>query len=342
MMEWLEVTLHTTSEASEAIAEILMQLAAQGIATEDPDELRFIYENPDTTIFTDSDFLESLQEYVRIRAYFPVFEEGVAYRPVVAAESARIDTAELYSKEGYPDHRGSKEEFVSFLEERLAAVAEFLELGEGVTATRIVQDEDWAESWKQHYQPIRVSPRLTISPSWIDYTAEDSDERVLRLDPGSAFGTGDHPTTALCLRMLDQYLEEGAKAADVGCGSGVLAIGAANLGAANVDAVDIDPNAVAVARANAALNDPRGVISVRRGELKDLAGPYDVIAANLVSDLLLDLAGSFKAYLSDSGLLIVSGIVNTRAEEVRRAYEQAGFETAAEAEEKDWVCLVFR
>lgn len=342
MMEWLEVTLHTSSEASEAIAEILMQLAAQGIATEDPDELRFIYENPDTTIFTDNDFLESLEEFVRIRAYFPVFEAGIAYRPVPAAESASVDTAELYSKEGYPDHRGSKEEFLGFLEERLAAVAEFLELGEGVTGTRIVKDEDWAESWKQHYRPIRVSPRLTISPSWISYDAEDPEERILRLDPGSAFGTGDHPTTALCLRMLDQYLPEGAKAADVGCGSGVLAIGAASLGASQVDAVDIDPNAVAVTRANASLNDPRGVIDVQRGELKDLKGPYDVIVANLVSDLLLDLAAGFKDYLADQGLLIVSGIVNTRAAEVLQAYTEAGYETMAETEEKDWVCFVFR
>lgn len=341
-MEWLEVTIQTTSEASEAVAEVLMQLAAQGIATEDPEELQFIYNNPDTTIFTDPDFLDSLGNHVRIRAYFPSFTEGIAFRPVPIEDSASIDTSDLYSKEGYPSHRASKEEFLNFLRDRLEVIGEYLDLGKGISGTAIVQDEDWAENWKQHYQPIRVSPRLTIAPSWIPYESEDPGELILRMDPGSAFGTGDHPTTALCLRMIDKYLPTGAGVADVGCGSGVLSLGAASLGAGRVDAVDIDPNAVKVTLENAALNDMKDVIRARQGQLNDLEHTYDVIVANLVTDLLLSISGQFAERIKRNGYLIVSGIVTTRGQEIEQAFSAEGYKLVEQAVDQEWVCYVFR
>ena len=278
---------------------------------------------------------------IRIRSYFPEFAEGVAFRPVTQAESPLVDTESLYSKDGYPEHRGSREAFLQFLQQRLDQVQAYLELGEGIHAVKVVQDADWAESWKQYYEPIQVSPRLTIVPSWIEYSAKEADEQLIRLDPGSAFGTGDHPTTALCLQLLDQFLPTDARVADIGTGSGALAIGSALLGARQVDAVDIDPNAVKVARENAELNGQSERIRAEVGVLGDLEGRYDIIVANLVSDLLLELKEDFASYLQPLGLLIVSGIISERAEEIKDAYTQAGYQLFHEAEAREWSALVF-
>lgn len=340
-MNWLEVCIETTSDASEAIAEVLMQMAAQGIATQDPSELRQIYESPDSTIFKDLSFLEDLGDVVVIRAYFPEFKEGVAFRATPFEDSAEMDTASLYAKEGYPEHRGTREDLLAHLEQRLEVVAGFLPLGRGVTGLKVVQDADWAEQWKQYYHPIDVSPRLAIAPTWVEYEAPRADMQVIRLDPGSAFGTGDHPTTALCLSLIDEYMVPSSKVADVGCGSGILGIGASLLGARHVDAVDIDPNAITVTKDNASINGVSDRLVARVGELSTLDRGYDLVVANLVADLLVSLAESFVDHVSDFGLLIVSGIVTSKVDRVKEAFETAGFELFHERSRDEWHALVY-
>lgn len=205
-----------------------------------------------------------------------------------------------------------------------------------------VADEDWANAWKEHYAPIRVSDRVVIVPIWRDYTAEPG-EAAIRLDPGMAFGTGGHPTTRLCLRALEAIIGGGETVADVGTGSGVLAIGAALLGAARVEAVDADPVAVRAALDNTRENAVEHIVSTRRGDrLTGMSGPYDVVVANILPNVVSILASSAFSRLRKGGAYLVSGFTLPYEEEVTAALAEAGFTLGERWEEDRWLALLAR
>ena len=211
----------------------------------------------------------------------------------------------------------------------------------GVTLT-FVEDEDWANAWKAHYQPIPISDRVTIAPTWAEY-APRPDEVVIRLDPGMAFGTGGHATTRLCLRALEDLLRGGERVADVGTGSGVLAIGAAMLGAAQVDAVDTDPVAIAAARANFETNGVGDRIDSRVGDrLIGLGGPYDLVIANILPNVVSILAATAFQKLRPGGIYLVSGLTVPYEEDVTEALVDAGFTMEHRWEEERWLALTAR
>ena len=189
--------------------------------------------------------------------------------------------------------------------------------------TRIVEEEDWAESWKAHFGLHRIGQRIVIKPTWQRYIA-DADDILVELDPGMAFGTGLHPTTRMCLLELERRLRPGMKVLDLGTGSGILAIASAKLGSPSVLALDVDSTAVEVARANVAANDVAGVITVERGSLagalKQDGGldpsipvtalqPFDLILANIVAKVIHELAEALLGSLKPGGVLIASGII---------------------------------
>ena len=230
----------------------------------------------------------------------------------------------------------------------------------GALQTRFVDEADWAAAWKDHFPVLRVGRRLVIRPSWRRHRRAD-DEVVLNLDPGMAFGTGLHPTTRLCLIALEGLADagrradadrvdgadrdggqaslDGARVLDVGCGSGILSIAAARLGARQVLALDVDPIAVEATIANARRNRLASRIDARQGSLPSGAPPFDVVLANLIASLLIDLASVLAGELRPGGRLLASGIFVDREGAVVEAFAAAGLQTRARCEEGDWVAL---
>lgn len=199
-----------------------------------------------------------------------------------------------------------------------------------------VDEEDWANSWKKYYKPIKTGNRLVIVPMWEDYEPSENEITVI-MNPGMAFGTGTHETTRLCAALLEQYIHEGDSMLDVGCGSGILAICAARLGAADCFACDIDEVAVRVAEENASLNNTPNVKTAVSDLLKSVPDKkYNVICANIVADVIIRLAPDAYKFLAKNGVFIVSGIIDTRADEVKRALEAEGYSIVAERGENGW------
>ena len=203
-----------------------------------------------------------------------------------------------------------------------------------------VRQEDWESGWKQYYHAMDIGRRLAVVPSWERY---DTDRTVITLDPGMAFGTGTHETTALCLETLDAVIQGGERVLDIGTGSGILAIAALKLGAAAAEGVDIDPMCVRTAGENAARNGVSDRLQVLIGDLSDKAsGTYDVICANIVANAIKALAPEVPALLREHGTFVASGIIDTRRDEVIEALRAAGLDVQEVKEKNGWVALVCR
>jgi len=236
----------------------------------------------------------------------------------------------------------------------------------GPIQTRTLAEEDWANAWKQFYSVMRVGTRTSIVPSWLEYQPQ-ADDIVLLLDPGMAFGTGLHLTTRLCLNLLEQLVQPGQDVLDLGTGSGILAIAAAKLGTGRVLALDNDPIAVRVAQENIDRNRVGNTVTVAEGSLGvgqamghwlsgDLVPPepdpalhehglqamFDLIAANLIARVLITLAPDLATALKSGGLLISSGIIDVKEEEVAAAFTAVGLQPIARHVEGEWVALVHR
>lgn len=227
-------------------------------------------------------------------------------------------------------------EYKAYLEARLSALGIKYELFvEGMN------EEDWSESWKQYYKPIPLG-KVTIVPAWEKYDAKDG-EIVIKMDPGMAFGTGTHETTRLVMRIMQDIIKGGERVLDVGTGSGILSICASKLGAKSCNAYDIDPVAVKVAEENALAdgceNITVGVSDLLHGVDKS-GGKYDFCVANIVSDIIIRMMPDISDYLKDSAPLILSGIINDRADEVRNCVKAHGFSIEREEKENDWVALL--
>ena len=200
-----------------------------------------------------------------------------------------------------------------------------------------INQEDWETGWKKYYHPMDIGNNLAVCPSWENY---ETDRKVLKLDPGMAFGTGTHETTYLCLEVLDREIKGGERVLDVGTGSGILGIGAILLGAADVEGVDIDPTAVKVAIENAQLNGVEDKFQIKVGDLADQAsGEYDIVVANIVANAVMMLSGVVPQFLKKGGLYITSGIIDTRKDEVLACLEGLGFEIIRVHEKNGWVCI---
>ena len=201
-----------------------------------------------------------------------------------------------------------------------------------------VEQQDWETAWKAYYHALPIGQRLAIVPSWEEYP---TDRIVIRLDPGMAFGTGTHETTALCLAALDELVKGGERVLDIGTGSGILAIAALKLGAAVAEGVDIDPVAVRTAGENAALNGVQDQLTVLVGDLSDKAsGQYNIITANIVANAILSLAPAVPGLMADGATFIASGIIDTRKDEVIAGLEQAGLAVVEVKEKRGWECIV--
>ena len=239
----------------------------------------------------------------------------------------------------YLPAEGGVADSLSFLQERFKE--EGLEVEIEVNG---LSENDWANSWKQYYKTLKIGNRIVIVPAWETYEPKD-DEIVVRMDPGMAFGTGTHETTRLVIELLEDYTEKGCRMLDVGTGSGILAICASKLGAKSCNAYDIDPMAVRVANENIRDSGQTNIVCEVSDLLKqvDLSeGPYDLICANIVADIIIRMTPDVGRYLADDGVLLASGIIAERADDVIACFEKNGFTIKEKRIDNGWCALAVR
>ncbi|MEW6623576.1 MAG: 50S ribosomal protein L11 methyltransferase [Bacillota bacterium] len=290
-MHWQEIAVTTTEIMEEAVVNLFYEIGAAGVVIEDPNLInRHIADDVWDAYEFPQKILET--EHVVVKGYLPVNEQ----LPLLLEQ-----------------FNGALAALSSFFEDYFAQV-QLLR----------VKEQDWANSWKDYYKPFRISNRIVVSPSWEEYKEQDG-TMVIRLDPGMAFGTGTHPTTIMCIKALEKYLKPGLEVADVGTGSGILAIAAAKLGANGVLAVDLDTLAVRMATLNVQRNMVEGKVKVLQNNLlHTIEGPFDVIVANIVADVIIEMAEDAINKLSSGGILIASGIIEDRLSEVSESLLRAG------------------
>ena len=308
-MQWAEVSVDTSHEATDLVSEILQELGAAGVVIEDP---ALLNEYIRSGLWDYTDLKESEEtEVVRVKAYWALDDE-------------------LEGK-------------LQNLSERLASLAQHgIDKGAGAVSWKAVADEDWAETWKEFFHTEKIGARTVIKPTWEEYEAK-AGEIVVELDPGAAFGTGQHATTSLCIRALEDLVRPGMTVFDVGTGSGVLAIVAAKLGAKRVEAVDFDPVAVCVARENVRQNGAEDVVRTERSDLlKSVAGEADLIIANIIADIIVRLFGEVKGSLAAGGTMLLSGIIEDRLADVVEAAGRHGFSVEKIEQEKGWAAIIVK
>ncbi|MFC2499250.1 MAG: 50S ribosomal protein L11 methyltransferase [Selenomonas noxia] len=309
-MRWARISVVTTHEGADLIANILMELGAAGTEIDDP-SLVNEYIDAGLWDYTDLPRAEDT-ETVTVRAYLP--------------EDARLESSLLA------------------LAERIAALRHAgAALGAGTISHSFVADEDWAETWKAYIHTEKIGERIVVRPTWEEYTPS-ADEIVIELDPGAAFGTGAHATTAMCLRWLEHLVSPGMRVYDVGCGSGILAVAAAKLGAGEVIAMDYDPVAVSVAEENIRQNNVHNVVACESDLLSACEGaaPAELITANIIADVIIRLFAQLDRHLALGGTLLASGIIDDRIADVEHAAAQHGFTVLDMTCEKEWAAMIIR
>lgn len=222
-------------------------------------------------------------------------------------------------------------EAIEFLKERLSAEGVVYELG-----TIGVNDSEWNENWKKYFHTIEIGDKLAVVPSWEEYNNPMA-RTVLNIDPGAAFGTGTHATTSLCLEMLQDYIKNDEKVLDIGCGSGILALAAVLLGADSAIGIDIDAQSVKTANENAQINNIDDKVKFYVGDLAtNVDGKYDIVCANIVADVIIRLLPDVSRFLNDNGVMIISGIIDIRKDDVLSAVAQNGFKIVQEKYKDNW------
>ncbi len=319
-MEWTEVNIYTTTDGIELLCSKLGDIGIKGFSIKDSEDFKEFLENKNGQWdYIDDDLMGLSECETCITVYIPTNGQGaemlVAIKSMLA-EMKAADTEGMYGR----------------LEAEMSSIRE----------------EDWANNWKQYFKPFKVGEKLVIKPSWEDY--DNSDGRIiLEIDPASSFGTGKHHTTRLCLEVLEKYLNKGDKLLDMGCGSGILSIGAMLLGAGSAVAVDIEENAAVTAMENAVKNNISpdkyrtyfGNILTDEELADEIDDKYDIIAANIVADVLIAMKDSFRRYLRSGGILIVSGIIEERMNEVIDALISAGFRDPEPEVREGWAAVKF-
>lgn len=307
-MQWLEIKVVAGRDGTEAVSQKMMDLGAGGVSVEDELDWETAKRHGMGDIFPQASATDS--DRVAIRGYFPL-----------SFLSA-----------------GKDEELASFL----AALPSF-GLKPAEMYSRRVDETDWEQAWKQYWRPTPVGKKLLVLPAWLEAPPE-AGRQVLRLDPGAAFGTGTHESTKLCLELLEEQITGRETVLDIGCGSGILAIAARLLGAGNVTAVDVDEAAVRAAHENALRNNLPDMPVIQADVFVEEAwrnlGRAGIVLANLTADALLAIKGRLRHVLCSGGLVIASGIVRAREEEVVNGYLREGYAVKEKRSAGEWVALL--
>ena len=312
-MKFTELTIHTTTEGSELIADILWRYTNYGVAISDVRDVIALQQNKVLYWdYIDENLLSERQD-VLVKAFVPKDETATTLPKI-------------------------REDF----EELSLNCAGFTNLGSLETTMREVEGDDWIEIWKTHFRPLHIGEKIVVCPEWIAYDKKP-DEEVVKLDSNMAFGTGEHETTAMCLKLLQEYLTYDSVCIDVGCGSGILGISAIKLGAKYAYLTDIDYVAVESAKHNSEINGVTDKVTVAHSNLLDNAEiKGDIILANITAEILCGLASSIPKNLKAGGTLILSGIIESRLDTVIAAFTAQGLKLEKKIREGEWLALSFK
>ena len=292
------------------------------------------------TVKIPTEYTDTAAAIANMTVPYGIYIEDYSDLEAKAEEIAHIDLIdeELINKDRtealihiYISECDNAAEALAFLKERLTA--ENIPFSCGAEG---VNDADWSENWKKYFHATEIGDKLAIVPSWEEYDNKEN-RKILHIDPGAAFGTGTHATTSLCLSMLENYVAEGSKMLDIGCGSGILSIASVLLGAKMAVGVDIDAQSVKTAKENAELNNVSGKTEYIVGDLADkINGKYNVVCANIVADVVIRLLGDVRAFMEENAVLLVSGIIDARENDVLAAAEKHGFKVKEKQYKDNW------
>ncbi len=310
-MNYKEVTIYTTTPAIDIVSGFLTERGIRGVMIEDAEDFNDFLEN--TTVhwdYIEDDLMKLKDAETNVKFYLPDNLQGIeAFRQIQSSlESLRTENPEI-------------------------------DLGRLAVETAEVNEEDWSTAWKKYYHPTKIGEKLVVVPCWEEYSPAPG-EVIVTLDPGMAFGTGTHETTRLCMRLLEGCVTPETAMLDVGTGSGILAITALLLGAKSAIGVDIDELAVKVAGENADLNGIGGQVQFLCGDLTEkVSGTFDVICANIVADVIIRLSKDVTRFMHPGSVLLCSGIIEERCEEVKSALQEAGLTIEEILTENGWAAI---
>ena len=316
-MDWIEVTIFTSTAGIDPVVGVLEDLGIEGYALEDAADFEeFLQDTEIYWDYVDEKLCEELRgQETKIKVYIADSDEGHAQIDTLNARLAELKAQDADDA-----------------------------LGRLTTAQAVTRQEDWEWGWKQYFKPFPVGEQFLIKPSW-ETVDDPCARRILEIDPASSFGTGTHDTTQMCISMLEKTVKGGEKLLDMGTGSGILAIAAGMLGANPDTAVDIDAHCLTCAQENAARNGVTIARTLHGDALRDpalareIGGGYDIICANIVADIIIGMAPMFYEKLVPGGTLIASGILTERAEEVGAALMRAGFRLDERAASGGWAAF---
>lgn len=318
-MKWMKVAIETTTEAIDFISNLFDELGLEGIQIED--NVPISDEDKRAMFLDDTDETELLLEE----------DDGTA---IVSS---------------YVDPKTDMNELVSSIKEGLEEIKLFVNIGKGTISVEETDDKDWINNWKEYFKSFRVADDIVIKPTWEELEEQKENDIVIEIDPGTAFGTGAHETTRLCIEGLREYITDQTKMLDIGCGSGILSIIGLKLGASYAVGTDIDPAAIKAVYENMKVNgikeDSFKIYSgniIEETELQQSIGieEYDIAVANILADVIIPLSGEISKHIKPEGLFIASGIINTKKEEVEQALLQNGFKILKINRMKDWVSFI--
>lgn len=309
-MRWIEVSVRTTQEASETIAEKLMNMGANGTEMVDPIAFRKALENNKYLDYADDGLIDKYGTDVIVKAYF-----SDDLNPINISEELKLT---------------------------IDSMSDQIDIGSGEINYTMRDDAEWKDVWKQYFKPFKFTDKIVIKPSWEEYIAQE-DEIVIEMDPGMAFGTGTHETTKMCAVLGEKYIRDNDKVLDLGCGTAILGLLAVKLGASSALAVDIDDAAVKTARQNIDNNGEINKIQVMRGALNDVPeGAFDMIFINIIADVIIEISKEIRKYVKNGTNIILSGIIKDLKTEVKSKYLDLGFILVEELNMGEWEAMVFR
>lgn len=309
-MDWMKITVLTTTIGSDMVSELLLEAGSEGTVIEDKNDVALNQRPEGQWDIIDEEIGRRIGDDVKVAGFYPMDEKANDTLAMVREKVAR-----------------------------LPFIAPGVDLGKLEVQVSGLENEDWAENWKKSYKPFRLGRHIVIKPGWEEYSP-DTGDKIITIDPGLAFGTGTHETTGMCVALVEENVRPGMTAMDIGTGTGILAIAAAHMGAKSVLASDIDEMAVKVAKENVEINGFSDVITCKAGNLLEVAeGPVDVVIANIIADVIINICGEVRQFVKPGGVFICSGIAQDREEDVVTALKKAGYGKLDIRRNGEWVAI---
>ena len=314
-MNWTEVDIFTSTYGIEPLSASLMNVGVTGFAVKDSKDFEnFLNDKTGNWDYIDDDLMGLKDCETTVTVYLPENSQGVDMLNMIKSELSRLKAMDTENQMGR------------------------LEI-----QMKNVREEDWANNWKKYFKPFTIGKRLAVKPSWENYENVEN-RKILEIDPASSFGTGQHHTTRLCMELIEKYIHDDDRVLDLGTGSGILSIASILLGASSIFAIDIDENSVRIAKENAGKNNiPDEIFTAKQGNiicdkalLEEVGTGYDMITANIVADVLIGMSDIFPKVLKPEGILIMSGIITERLDEVLEAVTAQGFRVIEVNEKEGW------